>query len=195
MSSRKEMVKLHGETVAVVQPLLGSWDPGQMGCYLGCCDQFIDLFNLLKKSGLTGSFSTAIILLFPVLPQILRWTQSEQLWNSDSNPTSCLPALWFLRFKYVGISDLFTWGDVCAKGGYDRSTGWCSSAALALAGLTGSDTDVSEGCWDPLLQVSAAIPFLMLLCTHRSPPSLAGRALWLPMLPVLRNFALVFFLA
>lgn len=66
------MVKLHGETVAVVQPLLGSWDPGQMGCYLGCCDQFIDLFNLLKKSGLTGSFSTAIILLFPVLPQILR---------------------------------------------------------------------------------------------------------------------------
>lgn len=42
------MVKVHGETVALAQPLLGSMDPGQVGHYLGCCGQFTNFFNLLK---------------------------------------------------------------------------------------------------------------------------------------------------
>lgn len=48
------MEKVHGETFALAQTLLGWMDPGQMGHYFGYCGQFIQFFNLLKESGLTG---------------------------------------------------------------------------------------------------------------------------------------------
>lgn len=86
--------------------------------------------------------------------------------------------------------------NVYAKGGYDHSAGWWSSAAFNLAGLTSNGMNVSKSYWDFLLQVSVKIPFLILLAwpwlhtQERHLHFVIGG--WFPMLLVPRNFAIFF---
>ncbi|TRZ24590.1 hypothetical protein HGM15179_002537 [Zosterops borbonicus] len=49
----RELVKVHGETVALAQPSFGWRNPGQIGNYLGC-GHLTNFFNSLKESDLIG---------------------------------------------------------------------------------------------------------------------------------------------
>lgn len=108
-SFRRELAKVHGETVALAQPSFGWRNPGQIGNYLGC-GQLTNFFNLLKESDLTGLQDFINYFNF-IFPYSYLDPQAKKAQNFNSNPisyswSSRCPTfnsrlIWFLCFKKI----------------------------------------------------------------------------------------------